>query len=79
MALQMVSNAERLSRPVRGTVRMEQVVDDALCQRLVPEEAAQCREEDEKRKDRKERAEGDVAGKRNRLVGEEPVEAVARQ
>ena len=51
-----------------------------LCgQRFVTEEAAECGEEDEKGKHREERAEGNVAGKRNRLVGEEPVEALARQ
>jgi hypothetical protein len=68
---------ERLHQFFRGNA--EQIVDDALGQRFVTEEAAECGEEDEKGKHREERAEGNVAGKRNRLVGEEPVEALARQ
>ena len=68
---------ERLHQP--GGHDTQKEVDDALGKIVIAEETGESGQEDQERKDREHRAEGDVAGKRDRLVGEQPVEALARQ
>ena len=73
---------ERISGQRLGQLRgrhAQEVIDYLFGQGLAAEESGQRGEEDEEREKREQRAEGDVAGQRNRLVGEQPPQGVQEQ
>ena len=71
--IEWISGASVLTR--LGGCHIQQKVDDAGGQSFIAEEARKRDEENEKGKHREQRAEGDVAGKRDGLVGEQAADS----
>ena len=57
----------------------QKIGDDVGGQLFAAEEAGKGRQEDQEREERKERPEGDIAGKRYRLIGKEPLHRLPGQ